>query len=539
MKYGKKWLEINKQPRETLTPLFDTLVHDVSDVLDMSSPSIAVRNGGQLSLVTVLSKESLVRKFAAWLRKKGGHAELGVRQYHNRPTLVYRYDTLAYSPLPPSTRFDTEGACWNCGRPTAPWWSCSLADCNAYLCRDCVHKVDNSRCPAHTPVSNYKDPEYKNTGHHKFTIGLEVETERRLSPDTRSLMCTSPLIAGWGYDCSLPDNALEYQTQPITPAELPELVKLISRLPKCTLGKAGGHMHVSRTPKQTCGRWYHALAGLHVAQARGLNMRHADGSRWCQLTHGEYWGKHTAINGEHRTTIELRTFGHWDRSTAPQLSAAVQWVHAMWRLFESVPVGRLKAETIRRYASNTAKQLLDDAPASLGKRLADYKANQAKKRALAYREMRARIIRNVEQSQEARRSHGTDIDARLWRNRQEVKQYRRDRIATRFDDSSFCFVWPNGKHITAEVVRHALKWETAPLQVVDRVSNRRVDVPQREVADRVAANILKSRKARLSHGVQPTYANPNQLLRILAKKAGVKVTSAREYGVRVYRLASA
>ena len=53
------------------------------------------------------------------------------------------------------------------------------------------------------------------------------------------------------------------------------------------------------------------LHGLDAAQCRLLNMRHIDDDYWCSLTHGEYTGKHTAINDEHADTIELRTFDCW------------------------------------------------------------------------------------------------------------------------------------------------------------------------------------------------------------------------------------
>lgn len=105
--------------------------------------------------------------------------------------------------------------------------------------------------------------------------------------------------------------------------------------------EAGGHIHVERslTGHQSCRGWEIALSGLTGDQARALNMRHATPGRnyYCKLYEGDHRGKHCAVNGEHERTIELRTFGAWDCSTACKLAPAIKWVHGMWEWFESWP----------------------------------------------------------------------------------------------------------------------------------------------------------------------------------------------------------
>lgn len=127
--------------------------------------------------------------------------------------------------------------------------------------------------------------------------------------------------------------------------------------------KAGGHMHLRRTSRQTPSRWYWALKGLSDQQARNLNMRHTSNNRWCELTHGDYDGKHTAVNGCHENTIELRTFARWDETTAHRLIPALEWASHMWRHFESHDLYQLKTADIMRESARSAYQTPRTTPA--------------------------------------------------------------------------------------------------------------------------------------------------------------------------------
>ena len=113
-------------------------------------------------------------------------------------------------------------------------------------------------------------------------------------------------------------------------------------------------MHVRRTRRQTPSRWYWALKGLSDRQARNLNMRHTYYNRWCELRHGDYSGKDTAVNNTHADTIELRTFARWDDATATRLAVALEWAHHMWRYFESHELYQLKTADIMRESARSA-----------------------------------------------------------------------------------------------------------------------------------------------------------------------------------------
>lgn len=525
---SKKRQELAQQQTQELTARIETLANDVNHVLDMPNFDLHVERGHRSYMIEMLAKESLVRKYAKWLEQNGGHASIVVLTYNNRRRVMYRYSTTAdYTPLPPATRFDRECKCWHCGKPVPAWWRCRERGCNAYTCDACGSLANSSRCPLHAGISDHKTPDYKPTAPHRFTVGLEIETERRLPDMTRKAMCTSPLIAGWSHDVSLPDHALEYQTQPLTIFDMPGLINLVRRLPECKLGKAGGHMHVSRTPRQTCGRWWHALAALNKRQARALNMRHTDESRWCKLRDGYYHGKSTAVNGDHEATIELRTFGHWDKSTVDKLAPAVEWVHAMWRMFEQVPKGHLRTETILKYAYQTATRLTTH-PKPLETRLDEYKAARKKERDTLREEQRKHVVRNIEASKRARMSHGGDLDRRLWAQRMSVKERTRERIRNCYNDAYLCFVWPNDKHAAAIIVRNAIRFGEVPQVMGNKVTGGEMDVPP--MGRRVAVNILRTRRARASHGKNPSYTR-GQLFRILAKRAGMRVNKAGDYGL--------
>lgn len=95
-------------------------------------------------------------------------------------------------------------------------------------------------------------------------------------------------------DQSLEHNGIELQTNILTMANLPALRELIEHIPDYG-ENAGGHIHVARTINQGASRWHWALRGLDGAQCERLNMRHMSDDYWCELKHGEYSGKHTAV----------------------------------------------------------------------------------------------------------------------------------------------------------------------------------------------------------------------------------------------------
>ena len=123
-------------------------------------------------------------------------------------------------------------------------------------------------------------------------------------------------------------------------------------------------MHISRTGRQTPARWYWALEALDETQCEALNMRHMTDTRWCELIHGDYCGKDTAINDTHRHTIEFRTFGPWHHDTAGRLDAAVHYMHAMWRFLQKFPVPKLKTRDIQAMSRVAATQAINDTNAT-------------------------------------------------------------------------------------------------------------------------------------------------------------------------------
>lgn len=173
---------------------------------------------------------------------------------------------------------------------------------------------------------------YAFVGGNRFTFGVEIEIESELSDDFAENVTGSDIIAGWGEDASLEHNGVELQSNILNMSKLPDLQRIVEGIPEYG-DNAGGHIHVSRTPNQCASRWFWALHGLDAAQCRQLNMRHVDDDYWCELTHGEYTGKHTAVNDEHADTIELRTFDCWYEGSADKLVPAVKWIRAMWRFF--------------------------------------------------------------------------------------------------------------------------------------------------------------------------------------------------------------
>lgn len=508
---------------------YDQLNDDIHDVIDLQS----LRQATQGKLAILLSKQNLLRRYARWCRVTGGQAYIKVTYARGVLKVCYTYhkDTV-YLPLPPSTRFDTDCVCNVCRTPLPPLKTCLELKCDRYICAECARRDEyNWRCDLHAD-QGYRTPLYQTPHYSKCTFGLELETERPLPPSTMQVMKSSRLIAGWEPDCSLPDGALEYQTQPFDIRDIDEVVDLVKRLPAARQGKAGGHLHVSRTSRQTCGRWYHALDGLSPELAEALNMRHRSDDRWCYLDHGYFGGKHTAVNGEHAGTIELRTFGHWGRDTVSKLTSALKWVHVMWRYFEHAPLRRLTAESIRKYSHHTAVYLIEHP--SLDVRLEDFKRGKAVEKAKREAEMFVRVYDNVKKSQLARDSHGSHRDGRIWRQRQADKSWLRHAIQRRLEDDSMCYVLSNDKHAVSKIARFFIKHERSAL-VFDAVTDTSSSVDT-SIPWRIAQSILASRRARASHGVRPTYT-PKQFVRIM-RRQGVLVSITRDFRFDVSSVAA-
>ena len=533
MKQSKTYKALDELDYEALYKQLEELRAATNDMLDILTGTGMIN---RTKLITILCKASLVRKYAAWLRANGGiRAEISVVRAENGYRVAYRYkDYMTYTPLSPATRFDKACKCWKCGKVTDYAHYCYTSGCYAYVCVDCEGTADTKWCPLHKVVDNrHKLPSYKRMGYHKCTVGLEIETERRLSASTDALLKTSPLIAGWAPDCSLPAGALEYQTQPLTMSDIPALQALLKRLPCAGKGKAGGHMHVARTERQTCGRWYHALKGLTSAQAEALNMRHTTDDTWCTLARGYYDGKHTAVNGEHERTIELRTFGAWDKTTSNVLMLAVAWVHAMWRLFESYPLRALKSDTIHAYATRVAAEILTTPLPSLEDRL---KAHKARKTAVKRQEslkLRQHVLNNIRLSRTARASHGRHNYE--WLANKSEREYRRNRITYRLTRADMCAVWPNDRHYMAKVARYYLTADFKAFTVHDARTGSALYDERERMARHIARNIEQSRKARESHAAHPLYTQ-HQLVRILARKRLKLTTSRTSRGMVMYAL---
>lgn len=269
--------------------------------------------------------------------------------------------------------FDNEDEwCAQCGTPIdqdgSEYYSCDVYGCDAVLCGSCGDIRGDYYCPRHRgnePLTDSMAPEYTypyaSRGGHQFTFGVEIEIESELSDDFVENVTNSDIIAGWDKDASLGRNGVELQSNILDMSKLPDLQRIVKGIPEWG-ENAGGHIHVARTPNQCASRWYWALRGLDAAQCRLLNMRHLSGDYWCALTHGEYTGKHTAVNDEHADTIELRTFGCWYEGSVDELAPAVKWIRAMWRFFEKHPRGTVSAAFIGQYASCVADKRDRHAP---------------------------------------------------------------------------------------------------------------------------------------------------------------------------------
>lgn len=241
---------------------------------------------------------------------------------------------------------DCRYSCENCGDilcGECVWWS-DQDDC-AY-CENCLPE---SKAPAYSP----ERLRIMDSHEHMFTVGLEIEINGGHDHDK---LKGNPLIAGYCRDGSLWDGGMEYQTDILFTTDFDAISMLVEsiRTESDEPERAGGHMHVRRTRRQTASRWYWALKGLTDQQARHLNMRHTTGCRWCELRHGDYSGKDTAVNDTHADTIELRTFARWDETTAHRLTPALEWAHHMWRYFESHELYQLKTADIMRESARSA-----------------------------------------------------------------------------------------------------------------------------------------------------------------------------------------
>lgn len=403
------------------------------------------------------------------------------------------------------------------------------------------------------------EPEYTypyafvNGNGNQFTFGVEIELESALSEEFVENVTGSVIIAGWDKDASLGWNGVELQSNILNMSKLPALQRIVEDIPEYG-ENAGGHIHVSRTPNQCASRWYWALRGLDAAQCRLLNMRHIDDNYWCALTHGEYTGKHTAVNDEHADTIELRTFDCWYEGTANKLVPAVKWIRAMWRFFEKHPRGTVSASFIERHASCMADNVIDTPRRTLDERLADArhakaarKDEEERKRRERAAEIRRNVETNVGASRIARHSHGDTRLATLeYRRHEERRKRGRKLVEGRLSDPELCYALPSRNlrplHNYARMatvmaiagvepinldrfrLHHAYGDETiwAGYEYLSRHGGP---------AMRVVDNIVRSRVARASHG-KPTVEPLERTALRLYKRAGRPELNARYAHIR-------
>lgn len=269
---------------------------------------------------------------------------------------------------------ETPRVCPWCDKPLRADETEQCAICGESMCEDCAYKCDRcddilcencatecGECGGANCLPESKAPAYSperqrimDSHEHMFTVGLEIEINGGHDHDK---LKNHPLIAGYCTDGSLYHrDGLEYQTDILFTTDFDAINELVESI-HCygdEPERAGGHMHVRRTRRQTPSRWYWALKGLSDRQARNLNMRHTSYNRWCELRHDDYSGKDTAVNNTHADTIELRTFARWDDTTATRLAAALEWAHHMWRYFESHELYQLKTADIMRESARSA-----------------------------------------------------------------------------------------------------------------------------------------------------------------------------------------
>lgn len=451
--------------------------------------------------------------------------------------------------------------CSYCGTPidaeSCEYYSCDVFDCDAVLCGDCGGCGNNYYCPRHGgngTLLECKECEYVYpyafiTGD-QFTFGVEVELESEVSEDFADTVAVSELIAGYDHDPSLGQNGVELQTNILDMSKLPALRKLVECIPDYG-DNSGGHIHVSRTHNQCASRWYWALRGLDETQCERLNMRHMSDDYWCALNHGDYEGKHTAVNAEHQDTIELRTFDCWYEGSADKLVPAVKWIRAMWRFFEKHPRGTVKAETIEQYSSCMANNVTDTPHLTLDERLvvarrvkAARKAEEERKRQARAAEIRRNVEANIRASRRARKSHGNITAGTLeWDARQVRRASSRKDIAGRLAYTTTAYAFPSHnlrplhtylKMATKRIVEHGETFRSiGSFNIYHAATGELIwcgfedySYERRDTAQRVIENILRNRVARASHGNPTTESLERTALR-LYKRAGRPELSAR------------
>lgn len=460
--------------------------------------------------------------------------------------------------------FDDETAwCAQCGVPVdtdgGEYYCCDAVGCDAVLCDYCGGSV-NYYCPRHrlnSMLQDGREPEYiypyAFEGGSQFTFGVEIEIESELSEEFTETVADSDLIAGWDNDPSLDGNGVELQSNILDMSKLAPLRELIENIPDYG-ESAGGHIHVARTPNQRASRWYWALRGLDGSQCERLNMRHMSDCHWCSLTHGDYTGKHVAVNDEHPDTIELRTFDCWYAGSADKLAPAVRWIRAMWRFFERHARGTVSADAIERYSSCMADNVTDTPRRTLEERLeaarhakAARKAEEERERVRRADETRRRVEKNVRASRRARESHGDTTTAVLvWREHEDRRERGRKRIEERLAAPELCYALPSRNlrplhlYVQEALVRaldgntshslnyfylyHAYSKETL---WVGNVYLRQ----HGDTARRVTENIIRSRIARASHGTPTREPLERTALRIY-KRAGRPELNGRYARIR-------
>jgi hypothetical protein len=461
---------------------------------------------------------------------------------------------------------DKEEWCAQCGTPIDPdggdCYFCDAFNCDAVLCDYCGDSLtcNGYYCPRHrvneilmdSKEAKYVYPYAFGDGK-QFTFGVEIELESKLSHDFVETVADSELIAGWSTDPSLGRNGVELQSNILDMSKLPALQRIVEGIPEYG-ENAGGHIHVARTDNQCASRWYWALRGLSAYQCRLLNMRHIDDDYWCSLNHGEYTGKHTAVNDEHADTIELRTFDCWYEGSASKLVPAVKWLRAMWRFFEKHPRGTIEASVIKHYSSCMADNVTDTPRRTLAERLnearhlkAAQKAEEERERKGRAAEIRRRVEKNVMASRTARHSHGDTLPAMLeYRKHEERRERGRKRVEERLLAPEPCYAFPSRN---LRPLHRYMQMATVLIEAGDKSPildffhlyhahsgdnlwngyeyiNRHGDT-----ATRVTKNIIHSRIARASHGKPTAEPLERTALRLL-KRAGRPELSERYARIR-------
>lgn len=336
--------------------------------------------------------------------------------------------------------------------------------CHQHVHRDCARSYRGDSCtcycPEHWHEDNYKGPyDGKPWYDSAFTFGLELEVDGTLKTDMHDTLRTSPLVAGYCRDGSLRGAGLEYHTHPLTMSDIDDLTDIVNGISSdIRQRRSGGHMHVRRTKLQTAPRWYWALRAftenddMRKIAWEQLNMRHvlesrehdnaSESSYWCNLIHGDYSGKRTAVNDCHSLTIELRTFGRWDHDTAPRLANAVRWAHHMWRYFQHNPLHSLDSTAIKAESKRYALQLTRK-PTWMMKGeerrrlMEERRAKREAERRERIRRMREHVLGNIKADKRARRGHWKRYRRIAERERNaklRAKRERREMIQARLND---------------------------------------------------------------------------------------------------------